>query len=413
MKTYRSVDEASENIVSLMSSAASNVVMPWASDEYKILFNDVTLDGLDLQYSLRSGDKCMNPKLSDETKVKLALGTLARTHVQSWNKLCATMCFEYNPIQNYNRKETETIDSESAGTDTMSGNTSDTGTATITGSNKNTRTDDLKDSKKIAGGYTDTTNDNKTHAIEGGYTDTKEFKTTDTTTESGTETNKHTDQLEYTDKTTHEAESYLKTTENLVAAYNSTLADMSSSGNDKTTITDGSGSIDITDNSGYSRQSKTIEGENGGYSDSTKHTPGSDSYTEDVKSFTGRTTETVHEENTDKNVHTYNGYKESDVDAGTVKHTFDDYAENGTNTGTVKDEGESSQTNISSNTGTSESTSNHEDKGKTTRINNTEGNIGVMSTQDMIKQEREVSIYDVIEQIFADIDKCLTIPMWI
>ena len=138
---------------------------------------------LDYGYYSHSGQKIVSPfivdtmsgsSLSESERLKIA-GMLVVLFNRKWHKLWAVYQSEYNPINNYNMVESETIeiDTSNSGTNTGTINTSNTGT--ITDSKTNTGT--------INTSNTGTITDSKTN------TGTKTIVTDKDTTNTGTQTN--------------------------------------------------------------------------------------------------------------------------------------------------------------------------------------------------------------------------------
>ena len=138
---------------------------------------------LDYGYYSHSGQKIASPfivdtmngsSLSESERLKIA-GMLVVLFNRKWHKLWSVYQSEYNPINNYNMVESETIevDTSNSGTNTGTINTSNTGT--ITDSKTNTGT--------INTSNTGTITDSKTN------TGTKTIVTDKDTTNTGTQTN--------------------------------------------------------------------------------------------------------------------------------------------------------------------------------------------------------------------------------
>ena len=133
--------------------------------------------------------------------MKFAIANWSKKELPTWNRMYAASLLEYNPIENYDRKESSTDTTEAtrqhSGTDTATNTGTDTTTNTGTDTTTNTGTDTTTNT-----GTDTTTNSGK---------DTTQMSGTDTSTASGTHssTNSGTD-----------------TTTNKIAAFNSsTLVD--------------------------------------------------------------------------------------------------------------------------------------------------------------------------------------------
>ena len=115
------------------------------------------------------------------TVLKNLIGVWSVTQKYSWDKLYATMQLQYNPIDNYDRTETRTLDSKATGS------SKDSGTDTVT--NINSGTDS---------GTNDTTNLNQVKAFDtAANTFTDREKETINNTVSTTYGKKTTDSTQY------------------------------------------------------------------------------------------------------------------------------------------------------------------------------------------------------------------------
>ena len=105
---------------------------------------------LDYGYYSHSGQKIASPfivdtmngsSLSESERLKIA-GMLVVLFNRKWHKLWSVYQSEYNPINNYNMVESETIevDTSNSGTNTGTINTSNTGTITDSKTNTGTKT---------------------------------------------------------------------------------------------------------------------------------------------------------------------------------------------------------------------------------------------------------------------------------
>lgn len=81
--------------------------------------------------------------------LRALIGVWSRTSLYKWEKLYKTMLLEYNPIDNYDRTETRTLNSKGTGTGKDSG--SDTMTGNSTAGGKDTLKITGTDTEKIAG----------------------------------------------------------------------------------------------------------------------------------------------------------------------------------------------------------------------------------------------------------------------
>ena len=78
--------------------------------------------------------------------LKFAIGAWSKKELSIWEKLDATLHYEYNPIYNTDRTETETVTEEKTGKRNIDGSSTDTGTAnsTTTGNYKRDETSNVR-----------------------------------------------------------------------------------------------------------------------------------------------------------------------------------------------------------------------------------------------------------------------------
>lgn len=92
--------------------------------------------------------------------LKGLIGVWSATEQYTWGKLYATMQLQYNPIDNYDRTETRTLASQAAGnsteggTDTVTGNSTNTNQVKAFDTAANTFTDREKDTVNNSGSTT-------------------------------------------------------------------------------------------------------------------------------------------------------------------------------------------------------------------------------------------------------------------
>lgn len=278
-------------------TAGFNLNMPWENAEYEKIFSGLTIEELDFMYDMRSGDKYLKRLIDSDQKFNLALRMAMKKYRLKWNSLADTFIMEYDPIENYNMVERETVtttrhsdgnsttdvnsvsDTNNDNTETLNTNntTQNSGdeTTTNTGTNavNNTIVGGYKD--KIAENYTDThtiTNtgsekitekDHQTYKIETknektGQTsemDHQSYKITTTNEKSGKMTElhdhkheNHQETISFTDR--------LHTSEHLQSAFNESTTASSADGTTKSTGSNDT--IKYSDNSGYDRESKDI-----------------------------------------------------------------------------------------------------------------------------------------------------------
>ena len=82
----------------------------------------------------------------DPTTFKIVCKAWAAARASAWERIISALDAEYNPIHNYDRTETETIEDEENidDTETIEDETSGSATGQVTGFNSNTFTDDSK-----------------------------------------------------------------------------------------------------------------------------------------------------------------------------------------------------------------------------------------------------------------------------
>ena len=82
--------------------------------------------------------------------LKFAIGAWSKKELSIWEKLDATLHYEYNPIYNTDRTETETVNEEKRGTSEVSGTSVDTGSASSTSSSNYNRNENSVDIRKVS-----------------------------------------------------------------------------------------------------------------------------------------------------------------------------------------------------------------------------------------------------------------------
>lgn len=127
---------------------------------------------------------------SDPAFMKFAISRWSAKELPTWERLYALATMEYNPIENYDRHESETIENDGSrqhsGTDTTTNSGTDTvtnsGTDTVTNSGTDTVTNSGKDTTKNSGQDSSaSTGSNDTHNT-GTDTTTNSISTYDTDT---------------------------------------------------------------------------------------------------------------------------------------------------------------------------------------------------------------------------------------
>ena len=109
----------------------------------------------------------------------------SKLNIPVWQRIYTASLMEYNPIENYNRTEIETITDDKT--------ESHTGTDTTTISQNRTETNSGTDTTTISGNRTETNSGTDTTTISENRTETNSGTDTTTTTGNSTETNSGTD----------------------------------------------------------------------------------------------------------------------------------------------------------------------------------------------------------------------------
>ena len=396
--------------------------VPWQGDNIA--------QKLDIAYMTnQSGNKFISPLvenfIDEEGEISAQdRGTIASVifamYNDNWTKLYNTLSFEYNPIENYSMLETMTNDrtvTQYGRTDTRTDNLSHTKTGTeATGyASTETRTDNLTHTKggseTLTHNTTDTRTDNLTHTKGGSETLT--HNTTDTRTDNlrntknGSESVTHNTQDTRTDNLQHtyeggESNTPATSVKNAVYAFNSSTPSPTSvssnegvdtkmfiNRNDKQTGTE-TNSKTGTDTTDYNNIVEKNEGTQATTKTGTETT-----------SFANRTdTDTGTSANAKTGTETTSFTDRVDTDAGTSAnaHTGTDTLTHNT---TEADTG--TQANVQS--GSDTATRNYS-------LSRT-GNIGTMSTQNMIEQERKIWLWKYFfDVVFPDVDRMLTLNIY-
>lgn len=82
--------------------------------------------------------------------LKFAIGAWSNKELSIWEKLDATLHYEYNPLYNTDRTETETIHEEKRGASEVSGKSTDTGSASSNSTNNYNRNETGIDVRKVS-----------------------------------------------------------------------------------------------------------------------------------------------------------------------------------------------------------------------------------------------------------------------
>ena len=268
----------------------------------------------------------------------------------------------------WNTDATIEVDTTNIGKDSRTSSGTDSGTDTHILSGTDTTTKDLTD----------------THSLGGSDTDTLSMTGTNTDKETGTDKNKDNDITYHHQKMIqlHPADKKTSTETNKTAGYNESdfANDTQQTTVDNTAVL----THTYTDNS----DDNPYEDKNGKY-DAWKNSDETDSERTETRDLT-----TTHELNeTDTTTHSY-----GKTDTETIR---------GTDTATTYGRTDSetmSNTNSSTENGTNDFTGK-----ETTRRT---GNIGVTSNQQMIQAERDLWKWNFFSQIFADVDRYLTLAVY-
>lgn len=355
--------------------------------------------------------------IGDFKTLKFSIGLWSRHRVDIWQHLLDTTQYEYNPIENYNRHETVEEEMAHTGSGSVRG---DGGTDTTVYSR------DLEHSGEFTESTTDSEEINRESTQTDSGTDTVTNSGTDTTTNSGSDivTDSGTD-------TVTNSGTDLVTLSGTDTTSETVSDDIQESGTDVTIVDE----LTIDSKTGTDTTTESVAPFNSG--GLTTHTVTEQDYNNTLQTDHDSDTRLTHgkktEEDISKSGSTTYGKEEStqhglatDTDYGKVETTQHGHVEAlqhgqqvDTDYGKIENvTGEETRSGEGSRTGSDTKT---ESEGGTEtythRTGNIEtrdfkdarsfetfahGNIGVMSTQDMIKQEREIAIFDVIDVITQD-----------
>lgn len=376
--------------------------------------NENIAQKLDIAYmGNQSGNKYISPLLEnfvDNGEISTAdrqtiASVVYALNSENWSKLYATLSLEYDPIENYSMVETMTNDS----TVTQYGKTS-------------TRTDNLSHSKtgteQTAYNSTDTRTDNLTHSIEG--TETLTHNTTDTRTDNLSHTKGGSETVTKSSEDVKREQSTLSkegsesnsrnnvrtleggetrtpnvTTSNSVYAFNSSASSpttlSSNEGTETTQFLNRSDKENGTDTISFDNRIDRTASVNNGQTKSSETT-----------SFTNRTdTDTGTSANAKTGTETTTFNNRADKDTGTSAN-----AKTGNDTLTHNTSETDTGTQAIADGGSDTSTRNY-------RLTRT-GNIGTLTSQQMIESERNLWMlwnffYKVV---FPDVDRVLTLNIY-
>ena len=138
--------------------------------------------------------------------LKFAIGIWSKKELDIWEKLEATLHYDYDPIYNTDRTETETVTEEKTGKRNVDGSSTDTGTANSTNTSSYKRDETATDSRSVSSYDSDIlkTAEQTTNTIEANNTDTS----TNESNSSGTSTLTQTENSEDTGTVTRELRTY-------------------------------------------------------------------------------------------------------------------------------------------------------------------------------------------------------------
>lgn len=122
--------------------------------------------------------------------LKFAIGAWSKKELSIWEKLDATLHYEYNPIYNTDRTETETVTEEKTGKRNIDGSSTDTGTANSTTTGNYKRDETSNDVRSVSSYDSDAlkTAEQSANTIEADNTDTSTNESRSTGTSTLTQT---------------------------------------------------------------------------------------------------------------------------------------------------------------------------------------------------------------------------------
>ena len=134
--------------------------------------------------------------------LKFAIGIWSKKELDIWEKLEATLHYDYDPLSNTDRTETETIKEEKKGKKNIDGSSTDTGTANTTTTNNYKRDETATDSRSVSSYDSDALKnaEQNTNTINADNTDTSNNESNS----SGTSTLTQTENSEDTGTVTRE-----------------------------------------------------------------------------------------------------------------------------------------------------------------------------------------------------------------
>lgn len=376
---------------------------------------------LDLEYfGNHSGNKEISPLiakiiskdgLSQEQRESIAK-LIVFKNIINWTKSWETMFFEYNPIENYDRKEDTTTSQTGQEIDTFTNGKSVT--YTKTGSIINKDGDNSQDVFTKEGDIITKDNPNSQDI----YSKIGKIKEADgrtiTNTKTGNEVDMHTGIKKVTttnndldDYTVHSDTDYVKGFDSASSTGTDTIVNF---------ILEGEGGTHIRENdsnSTWAGANKKVIADrntkNGSVIEETEYFKDSlDQDYKDIHQYENIIDNEIHNGSIDteyenyqeitqyqkNSIETYDDYKETQLYQKSQEETYNDYTENTVNSG--------ADTN----------TKDFKDR-KETINGRVHGNIGVTTSQQMIQSERSLWDWQYFDKVFKDIDKILTTGLYV
>lgn len=361
-------------------------------------------------WSMRTAAPILNVIHSDETtsmlnneELTLLADVINGMYKHKWDKLMDVATMEYDPIHNFSDHLIEEIEYSEDESGSKSGSTS----------NSNTRTDNLTTTQTDRRGYTDTFNnsdtrtDNLTEQQTFNSKNTKEQKTdgytkqdmnyigyTEQVTDGHTQqvTDGHTQQSTpgYTEQTTdgytEQDANHKKTTEELIAGFNSSdYSEANKEITDSGKVKTSQGKINSSQGTINTSQG-TINTSQGKINNSVGKVDNSLGKVEDAHSGSDTITNTG---------------TETTAHSGTIGRV---------NSGTLTEQDTGTQTNAGS--GTSSETSSNGLDGERSREYTKTGNIGNISTQKLLNEEIDLWKYNFILEMMRDVINFISLPIY-
>lgn len=162
-------------------------------------YDDTIFDNLQLPATMKKDD-FINELLLETAELELlysnpdflkfAIGVWSKKELDIWEKLEATLHYDYDPIYNTDKTETETITEEKTGKRNVDGSSTDTGTANSTTTNNYKRSETTTDTRNVSAYDSETlkTAEQNSNEIEADNTDTSANESNSTGTSTLTQT---------------------------------------------------------------------------------------------------------------------------------------------------------------------------------------------------------------------------------